>query len=201
MLIIPAIDIKDGQCVRLRQGAMDDVTVFNSDPLAAATAWVEQGTQRLHLVDLDGAVSGSAINSSIVKNICKKYPNLTVQIGGGIRNIATIEEYLAAGVNYVILGTKAVNNPEFLQQAAALFPHKIILGLDAKDGYISIDGWKTTSKHRAIDFAQQHNTLPLAAIIYTDISRDGMMQGVNAQATAALAKAGKATSDSIRWRY
>ena len=135
------------------------------------------------------AVKGSAVNANIVKNICKKYPNLTVQIGGGIRNIATIEEYLAAGVNYVILGTKAVNNPEFLQQASALFPHKIILGLDAKDGYISIDGWHTTSKHRAIDFAQQHDTLPLAAIIYTDIDRDGAMMGPNVIATAEMANA------------
>ena len=188
MIIIPAIDIKDGQCVRLRQGAMDDVTVFNVDPVDAATRWVEQGAKRLHLVDLDGAVSGNTVNLDIVTAICKKYPLLVIQIGGGIRTLDNIAKYLAAGVSYVILGTKAVTEPQFLQQAATRYPDKIILGLDAKDGYVSIDGWQTTSQHTALDFIQQHNELPLAAIIYTDINRDGMMKGANLEATAELAQ-------------
>jgi phosphoribosylformimino-5-aminoimidazole carboxamide ribotide isomerase len=188
MQIIPAIDIKDGKCVRLRQGRMDEVSIFADDPLEAAAKWVAQGSKRLHLVDLDGAVAGEAVSKQIIHAICAKYPELQIQIGGGIRTQQTIEDYIAAGVSYVIIGTKAVQEPDFLSSMAEKYPRKIILGVDAQDGYVAIAGWQQTSQHLASEFIAQFNDTPLAAIVYTDISRDGMLSGVNVEATAALAR-------------
>jgi phosphoribosylformimino-5-aminoimidazole carboxamide ribotide isomerase len=189
MLIIPAIDLKDGQCVRLRQGLMDDSTVFSDDPVATAARWVEAGCRRLHLVDLNGAFVGEPVNGSVVTAIAAAYPDLPIQIGGGIRNLETIEYYIAAGVSYVIIGTKAVKEPEFVAEACAAFPGKVIVGLDARDGLVATDGWAEVSEVRATDLARRFESDGVAAIVYTDIARDGMMQGVNVEATVAMAQA------------
>ena len=145
MLIIPAIDLKDGQCVRLRQGLMEDSTVFSDQPVAMAQRWVDFGARRLHLVDLNGAFAGEPVNGSVVTAIAKAYPDLPVQIGGGIRDLETIEHYVRAGVSYVIIGTKAVKEPEFVVEACRAFPGKVIVGLDAKDGLVATDGWAEVS--------------------------------------------------------
>jgi phosphoribosylformimino-5-aminoimidazole carboxamide ribotide isomerase len=189
MLIIPAIDLKDGQCVRLRQGLMDDSTVFSDDPVAVARRWVEAGCRRLHLVDLNGAFAGEPVNGEVVTAIAAAYPELPIQIGGGIRNLETIEHYVRSGVDYVIIGTKAVKEPAFVGQACAAFPGKVIVGLDAKDGLVATDGWAEVSSVRATDLARQFESDGVAAIVYTDIARDGMMQGVNVEATVAMAQA------------
>ncbi len=189
MLIIPAIDLKDGECVRLRQGLMDDSTVFSDDPVAVAARWVDAGCRRLHLVDLNGAFAGEPVNGAVVTAIAAAYPRLPIQIGGGIRTLATIEHYIKAGVSYVILGTKAVKEPAFVAEACAAFPGKVIVGLDAKDGLVATDGWAEVSTVRAADLARQFESDGVAAIVYTDIARDGMMQGVNVQATVAMAQA------------
>ena len=189
MLIIPAIDLKDGQCVRLRQGLMEDSTVFSDDPVAMAARWVDAGCRRLHLVDLNGAFAGEPVNSEVVKAIAAAYPDLPIQIGGGIRTLETIEHYVRAGVDYVIIGTKAVKEPAFVAQACAAFPGKVIVGLDAKDGLVATDGWAEVSAVRATDLAKQFESDGVAAIVYTDIARDGMMQGVNVEATVAMARA------------
>jgi len=189
MLLIPAIDLKEGKCVRLRQGRMDDNTIFSDDPVAVAGRWVAAGAKRIHLVDLDGAFAGKPINADIIHAIVDAYPNVPIQIGGGIRDEETIEAYLNAGVEYVIIGTKAVNEPHFVRDIAIEYPRRIIIGLDAKDGKVAIDGWSKLSKHDVIDLAQQFEADGVEAIIYTDISRDGMMQGVNTEATARLARA------------
>ena len=189
MLLIPAIDLKEGKCVRLRQGRMEDDTVFSDDPLAVAGRWVEAGAKRLHLVDLDGAFAGKPKNAEVIKAIAQAYPNVPVQIGGGIRDEDTIQAYLEAGVQYVIIGTKAVSEPHFVRDVSIEFPGHIIIGLDAKDGKVAIDGWSKLSRHDVIDLAQKFEAQGVAAIIYTDISRDGMMQGVNVEATANLARA------------
>ena len=189
MLIIPAIDLKDGQCVRLRQGLMDDSTVFSDDPVAVAARWVDAGCRRLHLVDLNGAFAGEPVNGAVVTAIAAAYPRLPIQIGGGIRTLATIEHYIKAGVSYVILGTKAVKEPAFVAEACAAFPGKVIVGLDAKDGLVATDGWAEVSTVRAADLVRQFQSDGVAAIVYTDIARDGMMQGVNVQATVAMAQA------------
>jgi phosphoribosylformimino-5-aminoimidazole carboxamide ribotide isomerase len=189
MLLIPAIDLKEGKCVRLRQGRMEDDTVFSDDPVAVAGRWVEAGAKRLHLVDLDGAFAGKPRNADVIHAIVEAYPNVPVQIGGGIRDEETIEAYLEAGVQYVIIGTKAVSEPHFVRDVAIEFPGHIIIGLDAKDGKVAIDGWSKLSRHDVIDLAQKFEANGVAAIIYTDISRDGMMQGVNVEATAKLARA------------
>lgn len=188
MLIIPAIDLKDGKCVRLRQGKMDDETIFSDDPVAMAGQWVEAGARRLHLVDLNGAFEGKPVNAEIVHAICEAYPDLPVQIGGGIRDEDTVQTYLDAGVQYVIIGTKAVNAPHFVKDLCIEYPGHIIVGLDAKDGKVAIDGWSKLSKHDVIDMAQHFQDDGVASIIYTDISRDGMMQGVNVEATVKLAQ-------------
>ena len=146
MLIIPAIDLKDGQCVRLRQGLMDDSTVFSDDPVSMAARWVDAGCRRLHLVDLNGAFAGEPVNGEVVTAIAAAYPELPIQIGGGIRNLETIEHYVKAGVSYVIIGTKAVKEPEFVAEACAAFPGKVIVGLDAKDGLVATDGWAEVSE-------------------------------------------------------
>lgn len=190
MLIIPAIDLKDGKCVRLRQGRMDDSTVFSDNPVDMAAKWVEAGCRRLHLVDLNGAFAGTPVNGEIVEAIAKAYPDLPIQIGGGIRSAETIEAYLKAGVSYVIIGTKAVKEPDFVTEMCQRFPGHIIVGLDAQDGYVATDGWAEVSAVKAVDLAKRFRDDGVESIVYTDISRDGMMQGVNVDATVALAKEG-----------
>ena len=189
MLIIPAIDLKDGQCVRLRQGLMDDSTVFSDDPVAMAARWVDAGCRRLHLVDLNGAFAGEPVNGEVVTAIAKAYPDLPIQIGGGIRNLETIEHYVNAGVSFVIIGTKAVKEPAFVAEACAAFPGKVIVGLDAKDGLVATDGWAEVSDVKATDLAKRFEADGVSAIVYTDIARDGMMQGVNVDATVTMAQA------------
>jgi phosphoribosylformimino-5-aminoimidazole carboxamide ribotide isomerase len=188
MLLIPAIDIKDGKCVRLKQGRMEDDTVFSDDPVAMARRWVEAGARRLHLVDLNGAFEGRPVNASVVHDIVEACPGVPVQIGGGIRDEDTIQAYLDAGVSYVIIGTKAVNAPHFVSDICLAFPGHIIVGLDAKDGKVAIDGWSKLSNHDVVDMAQHFEQDGVEAIIYTDISRDGMMTGVNVEATVKLAQ-------------
>jgi phosphoribosylformimino-5-aminoimidazole carboxamide ribotide isomerase len=189
MLLIPAIDLKNGQCVRLRQGRMDDVTVFSDDPAAMAKRWVDEGASRIHVVDLDGALKGSPINLKAVEKIAKAAGNVPVQAGGGIRDEETVQRYLDAGVSYVIIGTKAVNAPHFLRDLCLEYPRHIIVGIDAKDGRVAIDGWSKLSHHGVIDLAKQCEHDGVEAIVYTDIGRDGMMSGFNAESTRALAKA------------
>ena len=189
MLIIPAIDLKDGQCVRLRQGLMDDSTVFSDDPVAMAARWVDAGCRRLHLVDLNGAFAGEPVNGEVVTAIAAAFPDLPIQIGGGIRNLDTIEHYVRAGVSYVIIGTQAVKEPAFVSEACRAFPGKVIVGLDAKDGLVATDGWAEVSEVKAADLARQFESDGVSSIVYTDIARDGMMQGVNVEATVAMAQA------------
>jgi phosphoribosylformimino-5-aminoimidazole carboxamide ribotide isomerase len=189
MLIIPAIDLKDGQCVRLRQGEMGDSTVYGNDPVEMAARWVTAGGRRLHLVDLNGAFEGKPVNGEAVTAIAKAYPDLPIQIGGGIRSLDTIEQYLDAGVNYVIIGTKAVKEPKFVAEACKAFPGSVIVGLDAKDGLVATDGWAEVSTLLATELAKRFEQDGVSSIVYTDISRDGMMQGVNVDATVAMAKA------------
>ncbi len=189
MLIIPAIDLKDGQCVRLRQGLMDDSTVFSDDPVSMAARWVEAGCRRLHLVDLNGAFAGEPVNGQVVTDIAAAYPDLPIQIGGGIRSLETVEHYVKAGVSYVIIGTKAVKEPEFVAEACDAFPGKVIVGLDARDGLVATDGWAEVSEVRATDLAKRFESDGVSAIVYTDIARDGMMQGVNVEATVTMAQA------------
>ncbi|MBT8126730.1 MAG: 1-(5-phosphoribosyl)-5-[(5-phosphoribosylamino)methylideneamino]imidazole-4-carboxamide isomerase [Gammaproteobacteria bacterium] len=188
MLLIPAIDLKDGQCVRLRQGNMNDDTVFADDPVAMAGHWVAAGTKRLHIVDLNGAFAGKPQNADVINEIASRYPDIDIQIGGGIRDEDTIVAYLDAGVHYVIIGTKAVTDPHFINEVCVEFPNRIIVGLDAKDGKVAVDGWSKVSKHDVIDMAQRFEDDGVEAIIYTDISRDGMMQGLNIDATVKLAQ-------------
>jgi len=189
MLLIPAIDLKDGKCVRLRQGKMEDNTVFSDNPVEVAGRWVAAGARRIHLVDLDGAFAGQPKNADIIHQIVAAYPDVPVQIGGGIRDEETIQAYLNVGVQYVIIGTKAVAEPHFIRDVAVEFPGHIIVGLDAKDGKVAVDGWSKLSRHDVIDMAKKFEEYGVEAIIYTDISRDGMMNGVNVEATARLADA------------
>lgn len=189
MLIIPAIDLKEGKCVRLRQGRMEDDTVFDDDPVAVAVRWLEQGARRIHLVDLDGAFAGVPKNAEVVKAICTGCADVPVQIGGGIRSLQTASAYLDAGIEYLIIGTLAVKQPEFVDQLCKEFPGHIIVGLDANDGFVATDGWAEASTVTATALAQRFENVGVSAIVYTDISRDGMMQGVNTEATAALADA------------
>lgn len=189
MQIIPAIDLKDGQCVRLRKGVMEDSTVFSDDPVAIARQWVEQGAQRLHLVDLNGAFAGKPVNGEVVTAIAKAFPDLPIQIGGGIRSAETIQHYLDAGVSCVIIGTKAVKEPQFVTDMCRAFPGTIIVGLDAKNGFVATDGWAEVSSVKASELAKRFEADGVSSIVYTDIDRDGMMQGVNVEATVAMAKA------------
>jgi phosphoribosylformimino-5-aminoimidazole carboxamide ribotide isomerase len=190
MLIIPAIDIKDGHCVRLKQGDMADATVFSEDPGAMAAHWKAQGAKRLHLVDLNGAVAGKPKNEGAIKQIVAALKDeIPIQLGGGIRDLDTIERYLDDGISYVIIGTAAVKNPGFLHDACGAFPGHIIVGLDAKDGKIATDGWSKLTKHDVIDMAKKFEDYGAEAIIYTDIGRDGMLSGVNIEATLKLAQA------------
>jgi phosphoribosylformimino-5-aminoimidazole carboxamide ribotide isomerase len=189
MLIIPAIDLKDGQCVRLRQGRMEDSTVFSEDPVEVAGRWVEAGARRLHLVDLNGAFEGKPVNGEIVNAIARRYPDLPIQIGGGIRSKEVIQAYLDAGVQWVIIGTQAVKDPDFVTAMCRSFPGHIIVGLDARDGKVATDGWAETSQVEASSLAQRFANDGVSAIVYTDIARDGMMKGVNLDATRRLAEA------------
>ncbi|HEX9625396.1 MAG TPA: 1-(5-phosphoribosyl)-5-[(5-phosphoribosylamino)methylideneamino]imidazole-4-carboxamide isomerase [Acidiferrobacterales bacterium] len=187
MLVIPAIDLKDGKCVRLRQGRMEDDTVFSDDPLAMAERWVKAGARRLHIVDLNGAFAGKPVNAKVVADIIRAHPDVPVQVGGGIRDEDTIQAYLDAGARYVILGTKAVNAPHFVGDMCAEFPGHVIVGLDAKEGKVAIDGWSKLSGHDVVDLAQKYQHEGVDAIVYTDIGRDGMLSGVNVDATVRLA--------------
>ncbi len=189
MLIIPAIDLKDGKCVRLRQGRMDDSTVFSDNPVDMARQWVEKGARRLHLVDLNGAFAGEPVNGNVVRAIAHEFPELPIQIGGGIRSIGTIESYMEAGVDYVILGTAAVKNPTLVTEACRHFRTHVMVGLDARDGMVATDGWAEVSEVKATELAKQFESDGVSAIVYTDIARDGMMQGVNIDATVAMAQA------------
>jgi phosphoribosylformimino-5-aminoimidazole carboxamide ribotide isomerase len=190
MLLIPAIDLKDGHCVRLKQGDMAQATVFSEDPAAMARTWLERGARRLHLVDLNGAFAGKPQNFAAVKSILKAVgDDIPVQLGGGIRDLDTIEKYIDGGLRYVIIGTAAVKNPGFLKDACTAFGGHIIVGLDAKDGKVATDGWSKMSGHEVIDLAQKFEAYGVESIIYTDIGRDGMMGGVNIEATVRLAQA------------
>jgi phosphoribosylformimino-5-aminoimidazole carboxamide ribotide isomerase len=188
MLLIPAIDIKDGKCVRLKQGRMTDETVYSDEPLAMAERWINAGARRLHIVDLDGAVSGKPVNSGVIHDIAERFPEVPIQVGGGIRDEDAIQTYLDAGVRYVILGTKAVTSPHFVSDVALEFPGHIIVGLDVRDGKVAIEGWSKLSRHDAVDLAQQFEHDGVAAIVFTDIHRDGMMDGLNIEATVAFAR-------------
>ncbi|HPB74411.1 MAG TPA: 1-(5-phosphoribosyl)-5-[(5-phosphoribosylamino)methylideneamino]imidazole-4-carboxamide isomerase [Chromatiaceae bacterium] len=189
MLLIPAIDLKDGRCVRLRQGRMDDETVFADDPVQMAGRWVAAGARRLHLVDLNGAFAGEPVNGAAIRAIAAAHPDLPIQVGGGIRDEATIAAYLEAGVQWCIIGTQAVKEPEFVARACRAFPGQIIVGLDAKEGQVAIKGWAEITDHRVADLARRFQDDGVSAIVYTDIGRDGMMTGPNVEATRALAAA------------
>ena len=189
MLLIPAIDLKDGKCVRLKQGDMNDSTTFGEDPAAMARRWLDAGARRLHLVDLNGAFAGQPVNQAAIKAILKEVgEEIPVQLGGGIRDLDTIERYIDAGLSYVIIGTAAVKNPGFLRDACSAFPGNIIVGLDARDGKVATDGWSKLTRHDVLDLARKFEDYGVESIIYTDIGRDGMLSGVNIEATVRLAR-------------
>lgn len=189
MLLIPAIDLKDGHCVRLKQGDMDQSTTFGEDPAAMARRWVDAGARRLHLVDLNGAFAGVPKNYSAIKSILKEVgDDIPVQLGGGIRDLDTIEKYIDGGLRYVIIGTAAVKNPGFLKDACSAFGGHIIVGLDAKDGKVATDGWSKLTGHEVVDLAKKFEDWGVESIIYTDIGRDGMLSGINIDATVKLAQ-------------
>ncbi|MFM7482332.1 MAG: 1-(5-phosphoribosyl)-5-[(5-phosphoribosylamino)methylideneamino]imidazole-4-carboxamide isomerase [Candidatus Methylopumilus sp.] len=190
MLIIPAIDLKDGKCVRLRQGLMEESTIFSENPGEVAKQWKDLGARRLHLVDLNGAFAGKPVNEFAIKAIVKEMDGeIPIQLGGGIRNLDTVEKYLNNGVDYIIIGTAAVKNPGFLHEACYAFPGQIIVGLDAKEGEVAIDGWAKLTGHNVIELAKKFEGYGVEAIIYTDIGRDGMLNGLNIEATEKLAEA------------
>ena len=188
MKIIPAIDIQNGNCVRLKQGDFTKETIFHSSPIDMAQKWVDEGAERLHIVDLDGARLGSPINMAVISKICDKFPSIPVQIGGGIRDLETAEKYLSAGASFIIFGTKAVEDPNFIKILCSKFPKKVIVGIDAKNGEVATEGWLSISDKNAIDFAKIFENLGVAEIVYTDIEKDGMMKGLNIKATLDLAK-------------
>ena len=189
MLIIPAIDIKDGHCVRLKQGKMNESTVYSEDPVAMARHWKAEGARRLHVVDLNGAAAGKPKNETTIRAILQEIGGaLPVQLGGGIRDLDTIEHYLDLGVSYIIIGTAAVKNPGFLQDASTAFSGHIIVALDAKDGKVAVEGWSKMTGHDVVDLAKKFQDYGVEAVIYTDIGRDGMLSGVNVDATLKLAR-------------
>lgn len=189
MLLIPAIDLKDGKCVRLKQGDMNDSTTFGEDPAAMARRWLDAGARRLHLVDLNGAFAGKPINEAAIKSIIAEVGDeIPVQLGGGIRDLDTIERYLDDGLSYVIIGTAAVKSPGFLKDACSAFGGHIIVGLDAKDGKVATDGWSKLTGHEVVDLARKFEDYGVDAIVYTDIGRDGMLTGINIEATVKLAQ-------------
>ena len=190
MLLIPAIDLKDGHCVRLQQGNMDQVTTFSESPADMAAHWLEQGARRLHLVDLNGAFAGKPQNRAAIRAILDEVGgDVPVQLGGGIRDLDTIERAIDAGIRYVIIGTAAVKNPGFLRDACSAFGGHIIVGLDAKDGKVATDGWSKLTGHEVVDLARKFQDWGVESIIYTDIGRDGMLTGINVEATVQLARA------------
>jgi len=180
--IIPAIDLKDGRCVRLVQGQMDQETLYYEDPLEAARMWASRNAPRIHVVDLDGAVTGSPRNLPVVERIVRAV-HVPVQVGGGIRTQEDIIRYLEIGVGRVILGTLACQDPDYVERLAETYPEKILLGIDAKEGYVAIKGWQDVTQARAVDLVQAYPNIPVAGIVYTDIQRDGMLVGPNLQAT------------------
>lgn len=189
MLIIPAIDLKDGECVRLKQGLMEDATVFSDDPATMAKHWLDQGAKRLHLVDLNGAFAGKPKNKDAIRSVIKAVGDeIPVQLGGGIRDLETVERYLDDGVSYVIIGTAAVKTPGFLHDACNAFPGHIMVGLDAKEGKVAVNGWSKVTGHDVVDLAKRFQDYGVEAVIYTDIGRDGMLTGVNIEATLKLAR-------------
>jgi phosphoribosylformimino-5-aminoimidazole carboxamide ribotide isomerase len=189
VLIIPAIDLKDGRCVRLKQGDMNSATVFSEDPVAMARHWAAEGARRLHVVDLNGAIAGRPKNEKVVRDVVAAVGGkLAVQLGGGIRDLDTIESYLDAGVTFVVIGTAAVKNPGFLSDACYAFPGHVIAGLDAKEGKVAVEGWSKLTGHDVIDLAKKYEDYGIEALIYTDIGRDGMMSGINIDATLKLAQ-------------
>ena len=189
MLLIPAIDLKDGKCVRLRQGDMNDSTAFGDDPAAVARRWLDAGARRLHLVDLNGAFAGKPVNESAVKSILAEIDNeIPVQLGGGIRDLDTIERYLDDGLSFIIIGTAAVKNPGFLRDACTAFGGHIIVGLDAREGKVATDGWSKLTGHEVVDLAKKFEDYGVEGVIYTDIGRDGMLTGINVDATVKLAQ-------------
>jgi phosphoribosylformimino-5-aminoimidazole carboxamide ribotide isomerase len=190
MLLIPAIDLKDGHCVRLKQGDMNDATTFSEDPAQMARRWLDAGARRLHLVDLNGAFAGKPVNESAIKAILAEVGDeIPVQLGGGIRDLDTIERYLDDGLSFIIIGTAAVKNPGFLRDACSAFGGHIIVGLDAKDGKVATDGWSKLTGHEVIDLAKKFQDHGVEGVIYTDIGRDGMLAGINIEATVKLAQA------------
>jgi len=186
MLLIPAIDLKDGKCVRLSQGRMEDQTIYGDNPVEMAGKWIEAGAKRLHIVDLDGAVSGTPGNAGVIHDIAETYPDIFLQVGGGIRDEDTIQTYLEAGVNYVIIGTRAVTAPHFVSDVCLEFPGHIIVGLDARDGKVATEGWSKLSHHDVNDMAHRFEDDGVRSIIFTDISRDGMMNSINIESTVEL---------------
>ena len=190
MLLIPAIDLKDGHCVRLIQGDMDQATTFGEDPTEMALSWVKKGARRLHLVDLNGAFAGKPQNYNAIRAILKAVgDDIPVQLGGGIRDLDTIEKYIDGGMRYIIVGTAAVKNPGFLKDACSAFGGHIIVGLDAKDGKVATDGWSKLTGHEVVDLAKKFEDHGVESIIYTDLGRDGMLSGINVEATVRLAQA------------
>lgn len=190
MLLIPAIDLKDGHCVRLKQGDMQDSTIFSEDPAAMARRWVDAGARRLHLVDLNGAFAGRPVNEGAIKSILAEVGDeVPVQLGGGIRDLDTIERYLDDGLSFIIIGTAAVKNPGFLRDACTAFGGHILVGLDARDGKVATDGWSKLTGHEVIDLARKFQDYGVEGLIYTDIGRDGMLSGINIDATVKLAQA------------
>ncbi len=189
MLIIPAIDLKDGKCVRLKQGVMEDATVFSVDPGAIAKHWLDEGARRLHVVDLNGAAAGRPKNEHAIRAISSAVgEQIPIQLGGGIRDLDTIERYLDQGVSYVVIGTAAVKTPGFLHDACSAFAGHVLVALDAKDGRVAVDGWSKMTRHDVVDLAKKFQDYGVEAVIYTDIGRDGMLSGVNIKATVALAR-------------
>ena len=188
MLIIPAIDIKNGKCVRLSQGKMDKETIYSDDPLEFANKWIQEGAKRIHIVDLDGATKGKPINIDVIHSMTKSFPNIPMQVGGGIRDEETIERYLDAGISYVIIGTRAVTTPHFVSDVCSEFPGHIIVGLDAKNGKLATDGWSKLSNHNADDMAKRFEDDGVVAIVFTDISRDGMLNSLNIEETLKLCR-------------
>ena len=188
MIVIPAVDIKDGRCVRLKQGRMSEETVYSDDPVQMAGTWYSKGAERIHLVDLDGAVEGKRVNGEVIRDIARSVP-VPVELGGGIRNLSSIEFYLEAGVEWVILGTVVCKNPEMVEEACRRFPGHVMLAIDARAGLVAVEGWTEDTERSAIEVARPFDGQGIAAVIYTDIQRDGMSVGPNLQATGEMAKA------------
>ena len=188
MLVIPAIDLKEGKCVRLREGKMDEETIFSDDPLSTAASWFSQGAELLHIVDLDGAVSGKPMNQEIIFDIASHFPEKRIQIGGGIRNFQSATQYLEQGIERVIMGTAAVEDPEMLREFCNSYPNRLVLGIDALHGQVKTQGWLKGSSITPLELVKDFDGEPIAAVIFTDISKDGMMSGPNVNATLGLAK-------------